>query len=194
MRFIAFDFETATMQPNSACSLAVARFENGRLIDRHARLFRPPHNRFDDDTIRIHQIRPADVADEPTFDECWTEFLPYFENALAFAHNAEFDLGVLRASLGYYSIPLPRFTCGCTLRLARRVWPDLPSYSLGKLGPYLGHSFRHHRAEEDAVVCGKILLDAMQKTGQTDPLSLLSAYDLTPVDFPGNEPEQGSLF
>lgn len=192
--FIAFDFETATMTPESACSLAVSVFVDGELSETYARLFRPPENRFDDDTIRIHQIRPADVANEPSFADVWPDFAPYFENSFAFAHNAEFDLGVLRASLGYYGVALPHFTCGCSLLLARRVWRDLPSYALNNVGRFLGYEFHHHRADEDATMCGRIVLAAMRETKQDDPAALLAAMGLAPVEFPGDTWEQGGLF
>lgn len=183
MEFIAFDFETATKDPSSACSLAVVRFIDGTPVDTCYRLFQPPAMRFDDDNIRIHQIRPADVAHEPDFSGVWAEFLPYFTDTLAVAHNAEFDLGVLRATLAYYGLSLPHFHSGCTLRLARQVWPGQASYALNALGAFLGYRFQHHQADEDALICGRILLAAQKVAQEPDPQALFARYDLGPQEF-----------
>ncbi len=195
MEFIAFDFETATAEPNSACSLAAVRFADGEPVDSHYRLFQPPENKFDDLTIRIHQIRPADVADAPILAEVWDEFLPFFDGTLAFAHNAAFDTEVLTASLGYYSLSLPSFHYACTVKLSRRLWPELPSHALDAMGQFLGYRFRHHRADEDALICGYIVMAALTKTGYEMPADLLAAYGLEPIPFPPQGSwEQGGLF
>lgn len=195
MEFIAFDFETATKDPSSACSLAVVRFVDGAPADTHYRLFRPPAMRFDDDNIRIHQIRPRDVEDAPDFSGVWAEFLPYFTDTLAIAHNAEFDLGVLRATLAYYGLSLPHFHSGCTLRLARKVWPGQASYALNALGAFLGYTFQHHRADEDALICGRILLAAQEAVHEPDSAAIFRRYGLGPEEFLAeNGWQQGGLF
>ncbi len=195
MEVIAFDFETATKDPSSACSLAVVRFVDGAVQDTHYRLFQPPAMRFDDENIRIHQIRPADVADAPDFRGVWEEFLPYFTDTLAIAHNAEFDLGVLRATLAYYGLALPHFYSGCTLQLARKVWPGQASYALNALGAFLGYTFHHHQADEDALICGRILLAAQQAAQEADAAALFRRYGLGPQEIVGESGwQQGGLF
>lgn len=176
MEFIAFDFETATKEPHSACALAVAHFRDTEVIASVAKLFQPPGMQFDDENIRVHQIRHTDVEDKPDFAGVWEEFLPFFTADIPLvAHNAPFDTEVLRATLTYYGLTHPAFRYGDTLPLARAVWPDLPSYALNNIGRFLGHTFRHHRADEDAVACGKIVLAAAAVKQMRDCEQLFSA-------------------
>lgn len=183
MNFVTFYFETATKEANSACSLAVIRFRDGKPVESLARLCQPPENHYEDDTIRIHQIRPADTANAPTFAEIWPEFVPYFEHDLVFAHNAEFDTTVLRNSLAHYGLSLPYFEFGCTVQMARKVWPNLPSYALNNLGKLFGYEFHHHQADEDALICGNLVLQALREKNLDDPRILLSTLEIGPQIF-----------
>ncbi|MDU2418116.1 3'-5' exonuclease [Negativicoccus succinicivorans] len=185
MEFIAFDFETATQSPASACSLAVVRFTEDGAQETVAHLFPPPEMKFDDDNIRIHQIRPADVADLPTLAAIWEDFAPYFDGTFCVAHNAKFDTEVLRASLSYYGLTLPSFQYGDTVMLARRVWPDLPSYALNRVGNFLGLTFHHHRADEDALICGEIVRHALQARDRADAFAMFQELGLGPHTFLG---------
>jgi DNA polymerase-3 subunit epsilon len=72
------------------------------------------------------------------------------------AHNASFDVGVLRATLGHFGIACPEFRVTCTLKLARRLWGHLPNHQLSTLAAHIGHQFRHHHAQDDAVAAGKV--------------------------------------
>ncbi|MCI5837000.1 MAG: exonuclease [Veillonellaceae bacterium] len=196
MEFIAFDFETATQEPHSACALAVAHFRGEEVVASMAEIFQPPGMLFDDENIRVHQIRHADVADKPDFSGVWAKFLPFFTAGLPLvAHNAPFDTDVLRATLTYYGLTHPAFRYGDTLPLARVVWPDLPSYALNNIGRFLGHTFRHHRADEDAVACGKIVLAAASAKQIADCEQLFAACK-TPLQTFLSEAgfTQGSLF
>ena len=183
MNFVTFDFETATKDPNSACSLAVIRFRDGKPTESLSHLCQPPQNRYEDDTIRIHQIRPADTIDAPTFAEIWPEFAPFFEHDLVFAHNAEFDTTVLRNTLAHYGLSLPYFEYGCTLQVARQVYPNLPSYALNNLGKLFGYEFQHHHADEDALICGYLVLQALRETNLQNPRLLLETFHLGPQVF-----------
>jgi DNA polymerase III epsilon subunit-like protein len=49
------------------------------------------------------------------------------------AHNAAFDMSVLRAALEWYELPVPPFKYFCTLKLARAAWPELKSHALTSL-------------------------------------------------------------
>jgi DNA polymerase-3 subunit epsilon len=57
----------------------------------------------------------------------------------------------------------------CSLKLARRLFPGLPSYKLGNLSSRLGIAFRGtaHRAEADAEVAADLLIHIARHLGQT---------------------------
>jgi DNA polymerase-3 subunit epsilon len=94
------------------------------------------------------------------------------------AHNASFDMGVLRRTLEYYELTSPDLTYVCTMLASRRLWPGLANHKLDTVADHVGVSFRHHHAAEDAEACGRILLTQMQAAGVDDPISLASALGM----------------
>ncbi|ACA16181.1 Exonuclease RNase T and DNA polymerase III [Methylobacterium sp. 4-46] len=172
MRTLAIDFETANERRDSACAVGLAWIEDGRVVRREARLIRPPDLRFSPFNIRVHGIRPEDVADAKPFGEAMAPFLPEIAGALVLAHNASFDVGVLCAALAACGLPRPRFTSLCTVQLARRQWPGEARYRLPILAERLGIPLRHHDAGEDAFACAQIALAAMREAGAPDLATL----------------------
>jgi DNA polymerase-3 subunit epsilon len=77
-------------------------------------------------------------------------------NEILAAHNASFDISVLRQLL---DLQYPDLEFVCTCNIARKTWSQLPRYSLNIVGNYLGYSFNHHNALDDVVTCGKILVE-----------------------------------
>ena len=161
--FAAIDFETAGYDPASACSLGVvAASEDGSVTEWH-RLIRPPVMRFAPGCIAIHGIRPEDVEDKPEFPAFWPEIASLLRGRVVFAHNAQFDMGVLGATLDRYDLPEVPFRFGCTARLARHVWAGLPRHKLDVVAGALGFSFRHHDALDDSRACAFIVRKALER-------------------------------
>jgi DNA polymerase-3 subunit epsilon len=51
-----------------------------------------------------------------------------------------------------------------SVRVARKTWQYLEGgYNLANLACYLDIEFRHHDALEDAIACGKIIVEASKK-------------------------------
>lgn len=134
---LALDFETANGRQESACAVGVAGIVEGVVVGSRSWLIRPPVMEFSPFNISIHGITPRDVADAPTFPIIWETLLPLISGGLVFAHNAAFDMGVLRAVLRTYDLPLPEFSHICTVKVARRFWPDLPNHKLSTVADYL---------------------------------------------------------
>ena len=155
------DFETATERRDSACQLGLALVESGRIIEKKSWLIKPPENRFT--FTYLHGIDAAMVAEAPTFAEMWPQVAPYVAGKALAAHNACFDLGVLRATLACYGIKTPSFTYFDSLYVARRMWPQLPNHKLNTLADFLGLELNHHDAASDAEACAGILLAAVRE-------------------------------
>lgn len=178
MTVIAIDFETANERRDSACAVGLAWIAGGRVVRRETRLIRPPEMRFSPGNIRVHGILPGDVRDKPDFPTVMAEFLPDLAASLILAHNAGFDLGVLRASLATHGVRPPAFAYLCTLQIARRVFPAAEGCGLGKVAARLGIRFEHHDAGEDAYACAEIALAAARETGAPDVPALARAIRL----------------
>ncbi|HPZ43295.1 MAG TPA: 3'-5' exonuclease [Bacillota bacterium] len=161
MNYVALDFETANHSWSSICAVGIAVVQDGNVVERGSWLIRPPGLYFHPMFTRIHGIRAEDVKDKPDFSELWYSVLKdYLVGKTVIAHNASFDLGVLRHTLSEYLIPHPRFSYQCSVVIARRTWPGLGSYKLDNLARRFGIKFRHHDASEDAFACAKIVLEA----------------------------------
>lgn len=174
LNFAAIDFETANKFKNSACSLAIVTVEDGQIVKKAYSLIKPPFMSFDPECIEIHGIQMEDVLNEPTFDTLWDRIYEnHLKGKIVIAHNAKFDIGVLRATLDYYKIPWPELDYACTVKLSRKVWPDLVNHRLNTMGSYLGVEFKHHYALDDAETCAKIAIEAAKLKGATSLEDLL---------------------
>lgn len=161
--FVALDFETADGTRESACAVALVRVEAGAVVERIARLIRPPSLNFSPYCVRIHGITPAMVRHAPFFDELWPALAPLLAGArFLAAHNAAFDRGVLQACCRRARIPIPALPFVCTVRLARRAW-KLPSASLPAVCRHLGIPLVHHDPASDALACARIVLAVAQQ-------------------------------
>lgn len=190
MTTLAIDFETANERRDSACAVGLAWIEGGEVVRRESRLIRPREMRFSPGNIRVHGILPADVRGRPEFPEAMAEFLPDLSSGLVLAHNAGFDMGVLRASLHAYGMSVPAFASLCTLQIARRVFPAPEGCGLGKVAARLGIRFEHHDAGEDAYACAEIALAAARLHGAPDIPRLARAIHLPITRLPAGYAER----
>jgi len=178
MRFTALDFETANNSRSSACEVGVSVVEDGKVVETKSWLIKPvgpflPWN------IRIHGIRPDHVAQAPTWLELWPELAPFIEGQVLVAHNASFDVSVLRECCVHYGVDLPSFHYFCSLQVARGTWRELASYSLGGLAQIHDiEPMNYHRAGDDAETCARIVLKAARYHLAKDPEELMEATEL----------------
>lgn len=165
-RWVAIDFETASRERASACALGLAVIEDGFVVHERAWLIQPPGNYFEPMNTRIHGIDEDLVAQEPEFDGVWAQIGPYLCGATLLAHNASFDIAVLRASLARYEMePLHARGYLCTVSMARKVWPQLQNHRLDCVCGHCGIDLRHHDAASDASACARIALLCASETG-----------------------------
>lgn len=158
MRTIAIDFETANEQRGSPCSIGLAWIEDGSVVRVEERLIRPKDMRFSGFNIAIHGIRPEDVEDAAEFPEVMEEFEDDLRDSLLIAHNASFDMSVIRATYDKYNASYPSLDYLCTLKMSQKVWSHLESHRLNHVSQHIGFSFEHHNAGQDARACGEVAL------------------------------------
>jgi DNA polymerase III subunit epsilon len=177
LEFVAIDFETANSSPASPCAVGLVRVVDSQITESLSMLFRPPYPNdwFHEGNIRVHGIRPEDIADAPDFEEILPELLLFGEGLPFIAHNASFDMGVLRASAEAVRFDLPDLSYGCSLLMARKTY-SLESYRLNSVAYAIGHEeFKHHDALADSDACARITLNMAQRHGVDDLGSLLLA-------------------
>ncbi len=156
-RFIAFDVETPNRLNNRISSIGITVVENDTITEEFSSLVNPEVH-FDPFNVQLTGIDAEKVRNAPTFPELWGRIEPILSGGLLVAHNAVFDLGVLKKCLRDYGIewkPYVRYLC--TVQMGRRLLPGM-SHSLNVLCDYYGIDLDHHQADSDSRACADILL------------------------------------
>jgi len=178
--FTAIDFETANSSPASACSVGLVRVRGGRVVATAGWLIRPPsgHDEFQEWNVRIHGIRAQDVRTAASWPEQFDRLCDFAGADVLVAHNAGFDLKVLRTASEVAELDCPPYRSLCSLQVARKVY-DLESYRLPIAAAAAGFAeFSHHDALADARACAQIVIDAARRTGAPDVHALASGLSL----------------
>lgn len=178
MDFVAIDFETATPQWTSICSVGMCVVENNKIVKTVGTLIKPVPFEFNDYNIAIHGITPQMVWNKPTFEQLWDRIRPYIDGKLVIAHNASFDMGAMKKTLEMFGIPLPTFDYLCTVKLSQKAYPQLTSHKLNVMGDAFGIDFSHHTACDDAYVCAEILLHIIKDFGINSLEELEERFDI----------------
>lgn len=103
MRYVAFDVETPNRYNNRMSAIGISVVEDGRITDEFYSLV-DPEQPFDWFNTRLTGISEESVADAPTFPELWPRIEPLMSSGILAAHNASFDMSVLRRCLCDYGI------------------------------------------------------------------------------------------
>ena len=187
MTITSLDFETANQSRVSICAAGIAVFEDGNLAEATHWLVRPPKGLgwfLPEFTDNCHGLTWLDVQDAPEFSAIAPELLQRLTRAdIVIAHNAQFDLGALCATLDHFGLASPGFDYLCTYRVAERIWPDLPNHQLNTLAAHIGHEFHHHHAQDDAEAAGRVLLAMMKYMNAKTPRELLQMKGIVPRRF-----------
>ncbi len=163
--FTAIDFETANSSSASACSVGLVKVRDGRVVDRGYWLIKPPlgHDSFSEWNVRIHGIMAADVVDALLWSEQLPDLIAFADGDHLVAHNAGFDMGVIRGACEASYLEVPSFEYLCSLQVARRTY-HLDSYRLPVAAMAAGfEDFDHHNALADAEACAAIIVHAARR-------------------------------
>jgi len=165
LNFTAIDFETANSSAASACSVGMAKVRDGKVVERVGWFIRPPvgHDAFQEWNIKIHGIRPSDVAGAAGWAAQLPDLVAFADGDHLVAHNAGFDLGVISTSSTVAGLAIPDFEYVCSLQVARRTY-HLDSYRLPVAAMAAGfEDFAHHDALADAEACAAIMIHAAHR-------------------------------
>lgn len=178
LNFVAIDLETATQRRNSICEIGITIVKDATIVESKSWLVEPPDNFFQPFNIAIHHITPELTENAPTFPQVWQEVSEYLNGQVVVAHNASFDMYVLKDTFDTFEIPYPQFDYYCSYRLAQKVIKGLSSYSLPLLCNSLDIKFgTHHRAENDSVGCAEIFIKCVSRAGVRSLQELQSKFN-----------------
>jgi DNA polymerase-3 subunit epsilon len=166
------DIETTGGQPKESkiTEVGIVISDGTKVIDKYETLVNPERE-IPFFITRLTGIDAKMVANAPKFFEIAKDIIEKTEGMIFVAHNANFDYGHIRREFKDLGFEYKRDTV-CTVQLARKVIPDQPSYSLGKLCKALGiENGNHHRALNDAEATTELLHLCLSKdTGDLDSI------------------------
>ncbi len=133
---------------NRITEICAVRMEDGKTIAKFTSLVNP--EQFIPPFItNLTGINDEMVADAPLFKDIAEEILEITHDAVFVAHNVNFDYNVLKDEFKRIHISFVRKRL-CTVRLSRKLIPNLYSYSLGNICASIGIPLQNrHRAEGD---------------------------------------------
>ena len=160
-RYICFDVETPNASNSHISAIGITVIDDGKIINEFFSYVNPEQP-FDHFNTELTGINASTVANAPTFATLWPQIEPLMNSGILVAHNAPFDMGVLRQCLSDYGIQWKEYAeYVCTVRIGRAVLPGI-SHKLNDLCSYYGIGLDHHKADSDSHACAEILLRYMQ--------------------------------
>ncbi|HEV7836649.1 MAG TPA: 3'-5' exonuclease [Gemmatimonadaceae bacterium] len=138
--------------------IAAVVVRNGEIVDVYETLVNPqrPIPPF---VSRLTNITWSMVKDAPTFDRIAPEVMRVLQGNVFVAHNAGFDWRFVTQELSRSAGHRLRGRKLCTVKLARKILPQLSRRSLDHIARYYGVEItRRHRAGGDALATAKCLI------------------------------------
>ena len=167
-RFIAFDVETPNRLNHRMSAIGISVLEDGAVTESFCSLV-DPETDFDYFKTILTGIDEDKVRGAPTFPELWPRLEPLLSSGLLVAHNASFDLGVLKRCLQHYEIDWKKqVDYLCTVQMGRALLPGV-SHKLDALCACYGIPLEHHRADSDSRACAEILLRYLRSGADVRP-------------------------
>ncbi len=162
--YAVFDCETTGTLPrrDEIVSLALVRLDaDGNEIGQYTSLIRPSCP-IPAEATAVHGISDREVAGAPTLVAVSPELLPLLGGAVFVAHNAGFDLAMLRHGLAASGIDYEPLAVACTLEAFRLLEPLAPDHRLESVCERRGIRLaKAHEATSDVaatVVLLRVLL------------------------------------
>ncbi|WP_374507483.1 exonuclease domain-containing protein [Flavobacterium sp.] len=162
--YAILDIETTGGQFNEEgiTEIAIYKFDGREVVDQFISLVNPeiPIQPF---VVKLTGINNAMLRSAPKFFEVAKRIIEITSDCIIVAHNASFDYRILRTEFKRLGYDFQAKTL-CTVELSKKLIPEQPSYSLGKLVRALGIPMAdRHRASGDAMATTKLFKMLLEK-------------------------------
>lgn len=163
-RYAIVDLETTggRASRNKIIEVGIVIHDGVQILDTYSSLINPecyvPYG-----ITQLTGITQEMVQDAPKFYEVARKIVEMTEGAIFVAHNVRFDYSFLREEFKRLGYTYSRRNL-CTVRLTRKAFPGLPSYSLGNLIKWMNWKVdARHRALDDALATAELLRRILDK-------------------------------
>ena len=169
--YVAFDLETTGLyRRDTIIEIGAVRMKQGKEIDRF-QTFVHPGKKLHPKVVELTGITDDMLKGAPTVAEVLPKFREFVGDSVLVAHNADFDMNFVRRACEQLGIDWD-MTCVDTLTIAQCLMPEMGRFSLDAVAKKFDMAdFNHHRAGDDALVCGRIagrLFEMLAEKGVSD--------------------------
>ncbi|WP_338410247.1 exonuclease domain-containing protein [uncultured Flavobacterium sp.] len=177
--YCILDIETTGGQFNEEgiTEIAIYKYNGNEVIDQFISLVNPekPIQPF---VVNLTGINNAMLRSAPKFYEIAKRIIEMTEGCIIVAHNSSFDYRIMQTEFSRLGYDFVRPTI-CTVELSKKLIPEQPSYSLGKLVRALGIPVTdRHRASGDALATVKLFKLLLSKDTSKE---IITSYIKTEV-------------
>lgn len=162
--FFALDVETANQDRASICQIGVACVRPDDSIETWSTLVDPKTNLWV--FSGLHGIHRGMVEGAPEIGEVLAALEGLLEGRIVYQHSG-FDRSAIRAACATLGRDEPYWQWENSVTVARRAWPELRGtggHGLASLKEFLGLTFKHHDAGEDALAAAQVVMHAKRGT------------------------------
>ena len=177
--YVAFDLETTGLyaRRDKIIEIGAVRMRGGEEIDRF-QCFVDPGVRLEKRTTDLTGITDDMLRGAPKIEQALPQFLEFVGDRVLVAHNAAFDTAFIQHACKDLGIAY-NLTSVDTLTVSQNLLPDLHRFSLDMVAKHFDLAdFNHHRAGDDALICGLImskLIGKLREIGVEDVQSINEA-------------------
>lgn len=163
--FSVIDVETTGLsaKTNRVIEIGLVKVKNYKIVERYETLINPG-NYIPGFITQLTGITDEDVEDAPFFNDIVEDLKQFIGDTIISGHNLSFDSSFIKYEfLRNGEEPLYNEQV-CTLKLARRMFPDLKSKSLTSVTHHLKlRNKSAHRALSDAEVTARALIKMIKQ-------------------------------
>jgi DNA polymerase III epsilon subunit family exonuclease len=169
--YVVVDLETtgAKAPPCRITEIGAYKISRGRIVAEYETLINPQTN-IPPFIVALTGITNDMVKDAPLFSDTLNDWLDFVDDAVIVAHNTAFDIRFLNHEIGliYPGLRMANPHL-CTVKLSRRLLPDLENHKLHTVAEYFSIPISNrHRAAGDALATAEMflkMLDQLQEKG-----------------------------
>ena len=136
-KYIAFDIETTGLDPmyDEIIEIGAIKIEDGKEIETFSTLIKPDYE-IDEFITELTGITNEMVMDAPKINEVLPKFMDFIKDSVIIGHNVNFDINFIYDNLINEDMNPITNDFVDTLRLSRRLLPELKHHRLSDLANY----------------------------------------------------------
>lgn len=178
LTFVVFDTETTGLSPEKdrIVEIGAVKIRNGKIVEERDWLINPGQP-IPARATKVHGITTEMVKDKPSFAEVYPEFESFADDAILIAHNARFDVAMVKEEIERNNLSHPGNVVIDSLKLFRTWYPEAENHKLAFLADYVGITGDgFHRGDADSRFTALILFEGLKShTNCTNLRKLLAA-------------------